>query len=253
MNKINASVCILTLNEEEDLPRCLAPLSDFEEIIVYDSGSSDKTIEIARSKGATVIEGDWEGFGRTRKKLFEAATRPWILWIDADEVAPADLIAEIRNCVEADPATNGYRINRITRIGHKRFRHGLWYPDWNLRFFRRTAWSMEERDVHESVRISGTAGRFLSRLDHYSYRDWKDRRTRADRYAKLWASQAFRDGKRATWFDQISHSWGCFFKGYLLKLGFLDGLGGLRLAFSTSAEVADKYRRLRKAWEKFGG
>lgn len=253
MNKINASACILTLNEEENLPRCLAPLSDFAEVLVYDSGSSDKTIELAQSQGATVIEGDWEGFGTTRRKLFEAATQPWILWIDADEVLTPELVAEIRNCVEMNPQCGGYEINRITRIGRKRFRHGLWYPDWNLRFFRREAWAMEERDVHESIRVSGGKGRFMSRIDHYSYRDWQERKARAGRYAKLWASQAFRDGKRVTWFDQVSHAWACFLKGYFLKMGFLDGISGLRLALSTSAEVSDKYRRLRKAWANFGG
>ncbi len=253
MSKIRATACILTKNEEDNLPKCLAPLRDFEEIIVYDSGSTDKTVEVAQKFGATVIEGAWEGFGATRKKLFEAANQPWILWIDADEVAGEDLIGEIRNCVEADPKADGYRINRISWIGGKRFRHGNWYPDWNLRLFRRTAWSMEERDVHESVEIEGAPGRFFSRLEHHSYKDWNERKTRASRYAKLWASQAFRDGRRATFFDQVGHSWGCFFKGYFIKLGFLDGISGLRLALSNKAEVADKYRRLRKAWDKFGG
>lgn len=253
MKTIKASVCILTKNEEENLPKCLAPLADFEEIIVYDSGSTDKTVEIARKHGATVIEGDWEGFGTTRKKLFEAATQPWIFWLDADEIAPDDLIGEIRNCVEADPKTNGYRINRTTWIGRKRFRHGNWYPDWNLRFFRRTEWTMEERDVHESVKVVGIEGDFLTRLEHYSYRNWAERKTRSQRYSKLWASQAFRDGMRATYFDQVGHAWGCFLKGFILKLGFLDGIAGFRLALSNSAEVSDKYRRLRKAWDKFGG
>ena len=170
MSKIRATACILTKNEEDNLPKCLAPLRDFEEIIVYDSGSTDKTVEVAQKFGATVIEGAWEDFGSTR-----------------------------------------YRINRISWIGGKRFRHGNWYPDWNLRLFRRTAWSMEERDVHESVEIEGAPGRFFSRLEHHSYKDWNERKTRASRYAKLWASQAFRDGRR------------------------------------------DKYRRLRKAWDKFGG
>ena len=135
MSKIRATACILTKNEEDNLPKCLAPLRDFEEIIVYDSGSTDKTVEVAQKFGATVIEGAWEGFGATRKKLFEAANQPWILWIDADEVAGEDLIGEIRNCVEADPKADGYRINRISWIGGKRFRHGNWYPDWNLRLF----------------------------------------------------------------------------------------------------------------------
>jgi len=252
VKKIRASVCILTLNEEENLPRCLAQLSDFEEVIVYDSGSEDRTVEIARKEGATVVEGDWEGFGLTRKKLFNEASLPWILWLDADEVVSDDLVGEIRNCVEADPDTDGYMINRITYIGRQKFRHGNWYPDWNLRFFRRTEWTMEERTVHESVKIPGKPGKFLSRLDHYSYKDWSDRKKRAERYAKLWAAEAFRNGKRVTFFDQVTHSVGCFLKGFFLKAGFLDGIKGFRLAVSTSSEVAEKYRRLRKSWEKFG-
>lgn len=252
MKKISASACILAYNEEENLERCLRPLADFEEILVFDSGSTDRTREIARKMGARVIEGAWEGFGTTRRKLFNEATQTWILWIDADEVASRELVEEMINCVSDDPDSNGYQINRSTFIGRRRVRRGLWYPDWNLRFFRRTAWEMEERDVHESVTTPGTPGRFLSRLDHYSYKNWSDRKKRAERYAKLWASQAFRDGKRATLFDQISHGFGCFVKGYILKLGFLDGITGLRVALSTSAETADKYRRLRRAWTRFG-
>ncbi len=253
MNRIAASACILAYNEEENLPRCLDALTDFEEILVLDSGSTDRTAEIARRKGARVIEEEWEGFGRTRKKLFSEASKEWILWIDADEVLHPELVGEIRNCVQDDPDCNGYQINRITYVGRRRVRHGLWYPDWNLRFFRRTAWEMEDRDVHESVTVPGVAGKFLSRMDHYSYKDWRDRRERAERYAKLWASQAFRDGKRATVFDQLGHGAGCFLKGYFLKLGFLDGITGIRVACSTSCETADKYRRLRRAWTRFGG
>ncbi len=253
MKTIQASACILAKNEEENLPRCLAPLKNFEEILVYDSGSTDRTIQIARENGANVVEGDWEGFGLTRKKLFNAASQPWIFWIDADEVAMPDLLEEIRNCIEAEPEANGYQINRISRVGRKRFRHGNWYPDWNLRFFRRTEWTMEARDVHESVRVEGTVGRFSSRMEHYRFRNWAEARARAERFAKLWAAQAFRDGKRATYFDQVGHAWGCFLKGYFLKLGVLDGISGVRLALANSAEEADKYRRLRRAWEKFGG
>lgn len=253
MKKIAASACVLACNEEQNLPRCLEPLSSFAEILVLDSGSKDRTVEVARKHGARVIEEPWEGFGATRRKLFDQASQPWILWIDADEVVTPELIEEMRNCVEADPDCNGYRINRITYVGKRRVRHGLWYPDWNLRFFRRTEWQMEERDVHESVTIPGVQGRFLSLLHHYSYKDWADRKSRAARYAKLWASQAFRDGKRVTIFDQLSHGTGCFLKGYFLKLGFLDGITGMRVAWSTSCETADKYRRLRRAWEKFGG
>lgn len=252
MKKIKASACILTLNEEDNLPRCLAQLTDFEEVLVLDSGSTDRTVEIAKKAGARVLEQPWEGFGATRKKLFTEATQPWIFWIDADELATPELIGEIRNCVDDDPKTDGYQINRITWIGRKRFRHGNWYPDWNLRFFRRIAWTMEERDVHESVKVPGVIGRFLSRMEHYSYRNWEERHTRSQRYAKLWASQAFRDGRRATWFDQVGHSFASFLKGFVFKLGFLDGISGLRLALSNASEVADKYRRLRRAWEKFG-
>ena len=253
MSGINASVCILAKDEEENLPRCLAPLREFDEVIVLDSGSSDATVKIAPEWGARVIGEPWDGFGTTRRKLFEAATRPWILWLDADEVLSDELLGEIRNCVQVDPDVDGYQINRINYVGNRRVRHGLWYPDWNLRFFRRTAWIMEERDVHESVRVEGDIGRFLSRLDHYRYRDWKDRRERAARHAKLWAAQTFRDGRRATFFDQVGRSFGCFVKGYFLRLGFLDGLLGIRVALSTSAEAADEYRRLRRMWAKFGG
>ncbi|MEM0967552.1 MAG: glycosyltransferase family 2 protein [Verrucomicrobiota bacterium] len=252
MKKLNVSVCILAKDEEANLPRCLAPLEAFDEVIVLDSGSEDKTVEIARQWGATVIEESWQGFGATRKKLFQAASKPWILWLDADEVVPQGLVDEIQKVAGMKSNRNGFWINRITYIGKKRFHHGNWYPDWNLRFFRTEGWFMEERDVHERIQVHGETGRFFSCIDHYSYRNWAERKERSQRYAKLWAAEAFRDGRRVTFFDQVGHSFACFVKAFFLKLGFLDGFSGLRLAFSNASEVSDKYRRLRLSWTRYG-
>lgn len=247
------SVCILAKDEEKSLPSCLESVRGFAEIIVFDTGSMDATVSTAKKLGARVVEGSWDGFGETRKKLFSEAKQPWILWLDADEVLPPDLREEIGNCATSDTKASGFEINRITYVGRKRLRYGDWSPDWRLRFFRKTAWQLEARDVHEFVTVEGSTSRFLTPMPHYGYENWKDRSVRVQRYARLWAAERFREGKRATVFDQLRASLAVFCRGYFFKLGFLNGWSGLRGAISMASEPFYGYRNLRKSWDRFGG
>jgi len=250
---IPVSVCILARNEEEKLSSCLASLQGFSEVILMDTGSTDKTVSLAEEWGAKVIAGSWEGFGATRKALFTTASESWILWLDADEILPPDLREEIINCARSDTKLEGFEINRLNHVGKKRLRHGDWAPDWRLRFFRKTAWKMEEKDVYESVLIDGNVGRFMTPLLHYGYEDWKERSEHVQRFARLWAAELFHLGKRVTVFDQVSSAIAIFFRGYFFRLGFLDGIAGIRAAISSAAKSYYGYRNLRNSWARFGG
>ena len=180
------SVCILTLNEEENLLRTLAPLKGrFAEILVFDSGSTDRSIEMCEEAGATVHEVEWQGFGTTRRKLFEQASQPWILWLDADEVITEALFAEISDLFASQPEKKAYAINRMVFFEDKWIRHGEWFPDWVMRLYPSDSWEMVELDVHESVKVSCPTDQLQGLIEHYSFRDWEDLEKRSEKICKI--------------------------------------------------------------------
>lgn len=238
------SVCMMCLNEERHMPKVLSRVSDFAEWIVLDTGSTDRTAEIARDCGATVRTGPWQGFSLTRRGHFAMATQPWILWIDADEEVTGEMVDELRALFADGPAHAAYRINRVMFFEGKWIRRGDWFPDRVLRLFRADKWTLPVREVHESVEIDGTIGELRSELPHYSYRDLADRERRLMSYAKLWAKQEAAKGRRCKPLEgELRAAWR-FMRGYILKKGFLEGGTGLRIAISCAREVREKYRAL---------
>lgn len=245
-NKLPISVCILCLNEADRLRRCLAPLADFAEVIVLDSGSTDGSQDICREHGVSLHEGPWLGFAAQRRRLFGLARQPWILWLDADEVLRPELLAELKTLFAAAPPPKAaYRINRLVIFLGREIRHGNWFPDRCIRLFRTDAWSMPDRAVHESLDIRGEIGDLRHLLDHHTYRDWADQRRRAEKYAALWAKQAAGEGRRAGPFTGPARALWRFVRGYVIRRGFLDGALGWRIAAANALEVALKYRMLR--------
>lgn len=239
------SVCILTLNEEDNLPKTLAPLCPFAEILVFDSGSTDRSIEMCKDAGAVVHEVQWEGFGTTRRKLFEKASQPWVLWLDADEVLTDALVEEIANLFQngVEPQKKAFEINRMVYFEGKWIRNGEWFPDWVMRLFPADCWEMIELDVHESVKVSCPTDRLENLIEHYSFKDWDDLEKRSEKYAGLWAKQRSKSGKTPPSSLAISARAAMrFVKGFILKKGFLDGSHGFKIAVSRANEVKTKYR-----------
>ena len=237
------SVCTLCKNEAANLPRCLDQITAFAEWIIYDTGSSDRSVEIAHSLGATVITGPWQGFAKSRRTHFNLASQPWIFWIDADEVITPQLVSELREIFSENPAHHAYEINRLMRFEGRWIRHGDWFPDRVTRLFRADSWAVPDREIHEAVRIHGTTGRLTSLVPHHSYRDWPDRRARVENYTNLWAAQHTSRPSAAT--PSLRATWK-FLRCYLLKLGILDGLLGYHIACSIANETFLKYHKLRK-------
>lgn len=236
---------MLVLNEADRLPRTLGRLERFAEIVVLDSGSTDGSLEICTQHRALVHRGRWKGFGLMRRELFSYASQPWVFWLDADEVVTDDLLAELERMDWDNPPFDGLEVNRIVRFEDRWIRHGDWFPDWNLRLFRRDRWSMEPKSVHESVSVSGRIGRLEGLLEHHTYRDWQDLQTRSQRYARLWASEMAGKGRRVSILAPYLHAAWRLFKGYVLKRGILDGWLGWRIALANAREVLSKYRLLR--------
>ena len=243
-HKLPISVCILVKNEADRLVKSLPLLSIFEEVLVYDSGSTDESIDICKKYHAKVIQGEWLGFSETRKILFAQASQPWIFWLDADEVVTADLSKELTAINFESPHCEGFEVNRKVFFENKWINHGEWFPDWNIRIFRSDCWQIEHRDVHEGIIIKGTSTRLKGLLEHHSYRNWNDRNLRMEKYSELWAQMKLQEGVKTFIGEGTLRAIWRFFRNYIIKLGFLDGIIGFKISISIAKEVNLKYMKL---------
>ena len=246
------SACIITLNEERDLPRCLksiAPLVD--EILVVDSGSTDATLDIARQFGARVVEQEWLGYVGQKNFALDQAAHPWVLSIDADEELSPELANSIAR-LKADPAAdapgapNGYEVSRIVFYRGRWIRHGDWYPDRLVRLFRRGEARFAGGRVHEKLELPGQHPILPGHRHHFTYENAADRAERSAKYAALWAQSAHEQGKTAARLERPRPRPGPFRQGLFLKGGILDGAIGWDIAMGNAREVRLKYQLLRE-------
>ncbi len=245
------SVCLITFNEELNLGRCLASVVRFaDEVVVVDSGSTDRTQEIATTAGARVISQPWLGYVGQKNFAIDRATHGWIFSIDADEEVSPRLSAEIEELKsrsgEVSPRCSGFRMPRCVLYEGRWIRHGDWYPDRLVRLFRKERARFAGGKVHERLELSGEIRDLRHELYHYSFRDRADHWQRCLDYARLWAESAFEAGKRAGGWAGPSHAAFRWVRGYLFRGGFLDGAQGWHIARMSAAEVKLKYELLRK-------
>lgn len=224
------SVAIITLNEEERLRACLEGVAWVDEIVVVDAGSSDKTAEIAREFTDRVLFHAWEGYAAQKNYALTQCGHPWLLSLDADELVSPELRAEIEAVLEHDGPADGYEIPRKNFFLGRFIRHGTWYPDYQLRLFRRGRGAFQPASVHESVRVDGRTTRLRAPLIHQSYRSIEEFVARANRYSTLAAEELAARGQGGRWGDLLLRPAWRFFSMYLLHRGFLDGWRGLLLA-----------------------
>ncbi|MCX5578107.1 glycosyltransferase family 2 protein [Kaistia terrae] len=235
------SAIIIAKDEARDLPACLASLAFCDEIVVVDSGSTDDTVAIAEAKGCRVlIRTDWAGFGAQKQRALDAATGDWVLSIDADEVIPHALAAEIRAAIETRAAA-GYRVNRLNSFLGKPLRHGGWYPDRHLRLARRDAARFTKDLVHEALVVDGTVGDLATDMPHQSYRDLDEVLDKQHRYALSGAEQRRLNGRNGGVGKATQRAIWMFIRLYVVKRGFLDGREGFLAAVSNTQEVFWRY------------
>ena len=259
MPRSTLSVALITLNEEDNLPRTLASVRFADEIVLVDSGSTDRTVEIAKLFGAKVFSEEWKGFALQKNSAIDKCAGTWVLSLDADEELTEELQAEIRGMLEADegttPQVDGYRL-RLRHVFLGRWmRFGGYYPDMKLRLFRRVTSSgvahFSDRPVHESVQVEGRVESLTKDFLHHGYPNLELYLEHMNRYSSLGAKIVAEKGK-------ISRSWPAFFWNavfvpkltffwnYVVRLGFLDGREGLLLHLYHSAYISWKYA---KAWQ----
>ena len=234
------------MNEEDNLPRCLASVAWADEIVVVDSHSTDRTREIAAEAGARVIERDFPGHVEQKNFALSQASHDWVLSLDADE----ELSPELRTSVEqalANPGDrDGFACNRLSYHLGKWIRHGGWYPDRKVRLCRRAKAAWIGRDPHDSLKVDGKVGRLDGDLLHYTYRDIAAHMRTMNSFTSITARRMFEEGVRFRLHQLLLRPSIHFLKAYVWRAGFLDGVAGLFLAVTGSYYVALKYAKLRE-------
>jgi len=220
------SVVLITHNAAAQLPECLASVAFADEVVVVDSGSGDGTAALAARYGARVVTKDWLGFGRQKQFAVEQAAHDWVLCLDADERVSPELAASLVRALHA-PATPVYLMARCNRFLGRWLRHGEGYPDWSPRLFDRRHARWSDDDVHERVLYAVSPGSLEGDLLHESGEDLGRYLEKQNRYTALAAQELHRRGQRAGIAELAISPLLRFFKFYLLRLGFLDGLPGL--------------------------
>jgi len=239
------SACIITFNEADRIEACVRSVAFCDEVIIVDSHSTDGTRERAAALGARVIERDWPGYRSQKQFAVDAARNDWVLCLDADERVGDELRAEIESWRERGFCDHaGWSVPRITEYFGRFLRHGNAYPDRLVRLFdrRRGGWAGQE--IHENTHVAGSVGRLKGHLEHYSYRSLSDHHQRMQRYAELMARALHSGGKRCGLGKVLLNPQWRFFRGYVLRLGFLDGWRGLVFALVESNYVRRKYLHL---------
>ena len=253
-SRVPVSACVLTCDDEEMLPRCLDSLAFADEIVVVvDAKSRDGSEKIAREKATTVAVHGYLGDIEQKRHAISLASNSWILLLDSDEVvsdALAEQLCEFLSRLRSQPAADfqiaGREVNRLTFHLGRWLRHGDFYPDWKLRLFRRESARVLGSNPHGRIGVVGPVRRLRGDLEHYSYRSLSDQVQRIQKFSDEAADSMYREHRRFRLLDLCERPAARFFRAYVLKRGFLDGMPGFIVAVATAIYVFLKYAKL---WE----
>ena len=236
------SVALVTLNEEANLPRCLESVREIAaEIVIIDSGSTDRTPEIARQYNARFETAAWEGFILQKNRSLDACTQPWVLFLDADEALSPELAASLKALfAKGEPQADGYDLNRRTWYLGAWIWH-TWYPEWRLRLIRRGAARWGGMDPHAALDFTGKAARLKGDLLHYSFRDLQDHLQRTIGYARTMAASYAASGRKFHWHQLLLSPWVAVAKHLVLKGGWRDGWRGWIISIVRGVDCFAKY------------
>lgn len=240
------SVAVITQNEAENLPTCLESVAFAEQIVVVDSGSTDQSIDIARSFGAEIFIEPWRGgFGAQKQFALDRCRHRWILVLDADERIPPETAKVIKDIVTAAlPAAAGYSFPRKNFFQGRWVKHAGWWPDRIVRLFQKDLGRMTEAIVHEAIAVNGPVKELDVPIEHYTESRLSALLLKIDKYSTLGAQEAFAAGRRSTAGSAMCRACATFMQDYLLRLGFLDGPQGLTLAMTDAVNKFFKYAKL---------
>jgi len=241
--KITAT--IITLNEERNIARAIESLRCCDQIVVLDSGSVDRTVELAAKLGAVVREDSWRGYANQKNRAAEQAENDWILSLDADEALSEGLEGEIWSLKKHGPAYDAYTMPRLAQYMGRWILHSGWYPDRKVRLYNRRKGLWQGDFVHESVKVEGRVGHLQSNLLHFTCESLSEHLRTMDRYTTL-AAEELVDRKTRIGLSKLilDPAW-TFVRSYFLQRGFLDGMEGLTIAHMAAIYTFLKYAKAR--------
>ncbi|MDP8232167.1 MAG: glycosyltransferase family 2 protein, partial [Candidatus Zophobacter franzmannii] len=240
------SVAIIVKNEEYNLPRMLESIKWADERVILDTGSTDRTMQIAKEFGAKLYQSEWLGFGKCKQIAVDKCENEWILSLDADEVLSPNLSIEIKRLIASDKSLNGYRIHRTSFYLGRKIKHCGWNRDYTLRLFRKSQGSFNQKSVHESVQIKGEIGFIKQPMLHYTYPTIDSHLEKMKFYSTLSSQELYKKGRTSSLLGASLRSGWKFFQMYFLKTGFLDGKEGFILCKNSGMGIFWKYTKL---WE----
>ncbi|MEW6377861.1 MAG: glycosyltransferase family 2 protein [Thermodesulfobacteriota bacterium] len=245
MEKVPVSVYVLTYNNRRTIERCLKSLAWAEELVIVDSFSTDETFDICKRYTDKAYQVAWKGHRDQYQYAAGLTTHNWIMFVDADEEVPPELAEEVRIALDGGSRFDGYIAYRRTYYLGRWIRFGGWYPDCEIRLYRkdRGRW---EGGLHAKVVVDGKVGSLKNEYLHYTYRDISDQIQTIDKYSRIAAEDMDQRGEKFSLFKLLFHPLFRFIKEYLFKSGFRDGLPGLIIIVSTMFYVFIKYAKL---WE----
>ncbi len=241
-HKPNISVAIITKNEEKRLPDCLQSASFADDIVIVDSGSTDRTVEIAKGFGCRVFVEEWKGFGMQKNSAIQKCLNEWVIILDADERVPPQTRDLILHTLQ-NPNGAAYSFKMKHFIKKRWIKHGGNWPDWHVRLVNKNKGAFEG-EIHEKWKTSGTIAKIDACIEHYGFPDYSDMLKTMNEYSTIAANELFLNGRRVNIFTPIVHCIPMFFKIYILKKGFLEGLDGLVLALLKAGGSFFKYAKL---------
>ena len=247
------SIIILTKNEEKDIEATIRKARQWaDEVLVVDSGSKDRTVELAENNGARVVFRAWDNdFAAQRNFALTQTYTDWVLYLDADERMNDQLVQAIRNVIAKDTANatatmsnrKQYSLQRKSIAFGKKFSHGPLHPDWVTRLFPRESVTWVGK-VHEHPECSLPLEKLPGHIEHYTYRNWQEWKEKMGRYSTLWAEEAYQKGRRTSLSGALLHGIASLFRMLILHLGFLDGWKGICLSCMYCFYTLQKYLKL---------
>ena len=229
-------IIILTKNEEKDIEAAIQNARQCaDEVLVVDSGSTDRTVELAQKNGARVVFREWDNdFAAQRNFALSQTDADWVLYLDADERMNDELVRTVKKIISDNPSDVGrkkqFSMQRKSVAFGKKFSYGPLHPDWVTRLFPRESMTWTGK-VHEHPECSLPLEKLPGHLEHYTYRNWQEWEEKMARYSTLWAEEAY-------------HNIGSLFSTLLLRLGFLDGWMGICLCCMYFSYTMLKYLKL---------
>jgi glycosyltransferase involved in cell wall biosynthesis len=237
------SICVVTKNEAHNITECLESVAWADEIIVIDSESTDNTVELCKRFTTKITIMPWLGCGPQREKIFAMATCDWVLLLDADERVTNELAKEIQNAIK-NGNYNGYEIPFTSYYCGKRIRFGDWMNEKHLRLLKRSHSTIIPRLVHFGIKVDGKIGRLKNKIIHYSFPNITTVINKMHSYSTAGAMHNFNNGKTTSFGSAVGHGLFAFLRGYIFRLGFLDGRHGFMLAVSNAEGSYYKYLKL---------